>query len=65
MNFLPYDFRKGNTLELPPVHSTCHGINSPLFWDTLHWNNLLGEMKASLSFGKYNKRLKEYGALMC
>ena len=40
MNFLPYDLRKGNTLQLRLVHSTCHGINSALFRGSLLWNNL-------------------------
>ena len=35
MNFFPYDLRKGNTLHLPPAHSTRHGINSLLFLGSL------------------------------
>ena len=35
MNFFPYDLRKGNTLHLPPAHSTRHGINSLLFRGSL------------------------------
>ena len=40
MNFFPYDLRKGNTLQLSPAHSACHGINLLLLWGSLPWNNL-------------------------
>ena len=44
MHFFPFDLRKGNTLHLPPAHSTCHRINSLLFRGSLLWNNLPREI---------------------
>ena len=64
-NFFPYDLRNGNTLHLPPAHSTRHGINSLLFRGSLLWNNLPREIKESLSTEEFKKRLMENGALLC
>ena len=63
--FFPHDLRKGNTLHLPPTHSTCHGINSLLFRSSLLWNILPRKIKESLSTEKFTKRLKEHVALPC
>ena len=63
--FSPYDLRKGNTLHLPPAHSTRHGINSLLFQGSLLWNNLPRKIRESLSTEENKKRLKEHGALPC
>ena len=49
MIFFRHNLRKGNTLHLPPAHSTRHGINSLLFRGSLLWNNLPREIKDSLS----------------
>ena len=49
MIFFAYDLRKVNTLNLPPAHSPCHGINLLLFHGSLLWNNLPREIKESLS----------------
>ena len=65
MNFFLYDLRKGNTLHLPPAHSTHHGINSLLLRSSLLWNNLPREIKESLSTEEFKKRLKEHGVLPC
>ena len=35
--FSPYDLGRVNTLQIPPVHSTRHGINSLLFRGSLLW----------------------------
>ena len=63
--FSPCDLRKGNTLHLPPAHSTRHGINSLLFRGSLLWNNLPREIKESLSTEEFKKRLKEHRARPC
>ena len=63
ISFYPYDLRKGNTLHLPPAHSTRHGIN--LFRGNLLWNKLHREIKESLSADKFKKRLKEHEVLPC
>ena len=60
-----YVSRKGNTLHLPPKHSSRRGIISPLFWGILFWNKLATKIKKSLSTEKSKKRLKEHGALLC
>ena len=65
IKFFPYDLRKGNTLQLLPAHSTCHGINSFLFRGSLLWNNFSREIKGSLPSEEFSKRLKEHGALPC
>ena len=49
MNIFPYDLRKENTLHLPLVHLTRHGINSLLFRSSLLWNNRPREIKERLS----------------
>ena len=63
--FFPFDLRKGNTLDLPPAHSTRHGTNSLLFRGSLLWTNFPRKIKESLSTEEFKKRLKEHGALPC
>ena len=61
----PYDLRKENTLHLPPIHSTRHGINSLLFRASRLWNNLPREIKESLSTKEFQKILKKHEGLPC
>ena len=45
MNFFPYHLRKENTLDLPPAHSTHHGIHSPLFEVVFFGINFLDKLR--------------------
>ena len=62
---LPYNFRNGNSVQLPHVKSCRFGINSLCFRGSMLWNNLPFSVKISETLTEFKNKLKTLRNIHC
>ena len=54
-----HNLRKGDIVYLPPARSSCYGINSLTFRESLLWNSLSSNVKQSHNLEEFKLKLKK------
>ena len=57
-NPVQYNLRKGDIVNLPPVRSSCYGINSLALRGRLLWNSLPSYVKQSHNLEEFKLKLR-------
>ena len=60
-NPVQHNLRKGDIVYLPPVRSSCYGINSLAFRGSLLWNSLPNNVKQSHNLEEFKLKLRNLG----
>ena len=64
-NPVQYNLRKGDIVNLPPVRSSCYGINSLALRGRLLWNSLPSYVKQSHNLEEFKLKLRNWGNIHC
>ena len=64
-NPVQYNLRKGDIVNLPPVRSSCYGINSQALRGRLLWNSLPSYVKQSHNLEEFKLKLRNWGNIHC
>ena len=53
-----YDLRGNNTLSLPKVNTTKHGLNSFRYFAAKQWNSVPNELRLKAGGPEFNKQVR-------
>ena len=55
-----YDLRGNNTLSLPKVNTTKHGLNSFRYFTAKQWNSIPNELRLKAGGLEFNKQVRNF-----
>ena len=58
MRNIKYDLRGNNTLSLPKVNTTKHGLNSFRYFASKQWNSIPNELHLKAGGLEFNKQVR-------
>ena len=58
-----YDLRGNNTLSLPKVNTTKHGLNSFRYFAAKQWNSIPNELRLKAGDPEFNKQVRNFNYL--
>ena len=61
----PVERNLGDIVYLPPVRSSCYGVNTLAFRGSLLWNNLQSDIKQSTNLEEFKLKLSNLGNIHC
>ena len=61
----PFECSLGDIVYLPPVRSSCYGVNTLAFRGSLLWNNLQSDIKQSTNLEEFKLKLSNLGNFHC